>query len=221
MGRSVSFIVKAYEDLIGEEPSINFLVRYSKAFQPYNANVKYTSKEMTFSLSHLWKQASQEIKIGLIQSLMIKVFKPEKKKTLNTDLYHLFIKNAHIGEVEKVVDPILKVSFDRLNNLYFNGMLDSPNIKWGEKSFSQLGRYAYASDTITISQVLRKDQVLLEYVLYHEMLHKKLKYKHNKTRSFHHTKEFKDKEKLFYEKDVEEKLKAFLRKERVKNFFGF
>jgi predicted SprT family Zn-dependent metalloprotease len=70
-----------------------------------------------------------------------------------------------------------------------------------------------------ISDVLKKDMVFLEYVLYHEMLHKKIKFKKSGSRSYHHTKEFKELEAKFYEKDVEQKLKVFLRKQKLKRAF--
>lgn len=216
----VNFITKAYIELFDSEPEYNFKVRYSRAFTPYNANVKYGGKNMEFSLSHLWKDASEEIKIGLIQNLFVKVFKLKNKKTLSIDLYELFLKNAHIGIVKDNIHPLIEETFDKLNDMYFAGMLDMPNLIFGGKNLSKLGSYTYTSDTIMISEVLKKDMILLEYVLYHEMLHKKIKFKKSGSRNYHHTREFKELEKKFYEKDVEQKLKVFLRKEKLKRLFS-
>lgn len=217
----VSFIEKAYKELFGESGTYKFSIRYSKAFVSYNANVKYTKNLMVFSLSHLWIDVSEEIKIGLIQSLFVKIFKLKDKKTISMDLYDLFLKNAHIGVGKRSFDPYLKSIFDKLNDMYFNGMLDECNLKWGQKSFRKLGSYTYSNDTISISTVLKKDEMLLEFVLYHEMIHKRLKFKKSGSKTFHHTKEFKEMEKRFYDNDAEKKLTNFLRKERLKNmFFG-
>ena len=215
-----SFLKKAYVELLEREPIYELKVRYSRAFEPYNANVKYTKKEMVFSLSHLWIDTSVEIKIGLIQFLLSKIFKT-KRKTLNMDLYEIFLKNVHIGIEKDKIDPLLRSVFDKMNDKYFAGMLDIPNLVWGGKNLSKLGSYTYSSDTIMISDVLRKDPMLLEYVMYHEMLHKKLKFNRSKTgtKTFHHTKEFKALEAQFYYKDAEEKLKVFLRKQRFKGAF--
>ncbi|PLW80295.1 hypothetical protein C0585_03180 [Candidatus Woesearchaeota archaeon] len=217
---SVDFLCKAYVGLLEREPIYELKVRYSKAFEPYNANVKYTRREMVFSLSHLWKDTSVEIKIGLIQFLLSKVFKT-KRKTLNMDLYEIFLKNVHIGIEKDKIDPLLKSVFDKMNDMYFAGMLDMPNLVWGGRNLSKLGSYTYSSDTIMISDVLRKDSMLLEYVMYHEMLHKKLKFNRSKTgtKTFHHTKEFKELEAKFYDKDAEQKLKIFLRKQKLKRAF--
>lgn len=213
-------VKSAYIELFDEEPTHKFSIKYSKAFSPYNANVKYSRQEMVFSLSYLWKDTSNEIMMGLIQHLLSKIFKA-KKKTLNMDLYEIFLKNAHRGIEKTNVDSELKIVFDKINDEYFAGMLDMPNLVWGGYNLSKMGSYTYASDTIMISEILKKDQLLLDYVMYHEMLHKKLKFNRSKTgsRTYHHTKEFKETEAKFHDKDIEKKLKSFLRKQRIKKLF--
>ncbi|MBR9690917.1 hypothetical protein GOV08_04505 [Candidatus Woesearchaeota archaeon] len=214
-------VKKAFKELFPEKDyNYESTIKYSKAFSAYNANVKYTSSKLMFRISHEWKDVSNEIKIGLIQSLLLKIFK-EKKKTTQIDLYNIFLKNLHISAPKTNIDPVLKQSFDRVNDKYFAGMMDKTNLIWGEKSFSRLGTYEYGSDTIKISKVLEKDQNLLDYVVYHEMLHKKLKFIHTSTKTRHHTKEFRKKEKGWEDHDVEEKLKDFLRKERKRKLFWF
>ena len=217
----MDLINKAFIELYPEKEYLyNSTVKYSKAFSPYNANVRYTKLTFNFKLSHLWKGVSEEIKIGLIQYLLSRIFK-SKHKTVNMDLYNMFLKNVHISIPKTNVDPILKESFDRVNEIYLNGMLEMPNLIWGNTNFSRLGTYEYGSDNITISKILIKDQNFLDYVMYHECLHKKLKFKHSGTRSLHHSKEFREKEKLYEDKDVENKLKLFLLKERRKKWSWF
>ena len=188
-------------------------VKYSKAFRHYNANVKYTNEWMEFKLSHEWKKVSDEMKIGLIQNLLLKVYK-DRRKTINMDLYENFIKG--IGECRPAteIDPILEASFNRVNEKYLGGYMEIPNLLWGQESFSKLGMYTYADNTITMSTVLLGDEELLDYVMYHEMLHKKHKYVTKNGRSHHHTKAFKDEEALFENPDVEQKLHDYLRKKR-------
>jgi hypothetical protein len=210
---------KAFSELFPERESSRALhIKYSRAFKPYNANVQYNPVQMTFRLSRHWKEVSEDIRIGLIQSLLVKVYK-EKKKTLNMDLYDNFMRN--IGDYAKAdkSDPVLEESFDRVNAKYFDGFLDRPNLIWGEKSFSKLGSYAYGGNTITISKVLEDDQELLDYVMYHEMLHKKHKYHTKNGRSFHHTTRFRKDERSFENPGIEERLTSFLRKKRVAERF--
>ena len=81
---------------------------------------------------------------------------------------------------------------NRVNEKYFYGMILVPNLKWGNKSLSQLGTYDYGTDTITVSRILEKESILLDYVMYHEILHKKIKFKEKNGRSIHHSKEWPD-----------------------------
>jgi len=191
-------------------------VRYSRRFKGYNANVCYTAKSLDFHLSMMWKDVSREIRIGLIQSLLLKVFN-DRKTTLNIDMYNIFLKNVHIATPKTRIDPILKESFERLNRKYFNEMLEMPNLVWGQKSKTMLGRYDYGSDTITISSILKRAKPeVLDYIMYHEMLHKKHKFSTKNNRSFHHTKSFKEDEKRFENREEAEiELENFIFKEEI------
>jgi len=58
---------------------------------------------------------------------------------------------------------------------------------------------------------------LLDFVMYHEMLHKKHKFSISGVKSRYHTKEFKEDEKKFGDvKLIEKKLTIFLRKHKRK-----
>ena len=153
---------QAFEELFPEKKNVREMrIKYSRAFKPYNCNVKYTPSSMVFSLSREWKTVSEEIRIGLIQSLLIKVFH-EKKKTMNMDLYENFMRNiGDYAAVEKS-EPVLEESFERVNEKYFNGLIDKTNLCWGQNSFSKLGSYEYGSNTITLSKALEEDSELLE-----------------------------------------------------------
>ena len=215
-------IKKAYHDLWpNKEFNYTWEIKYSNAFSAYNAKVSYTRTSFKFKLSNNWKEVSDDIKIGLIQTLLLKIFKETHRNTTYVDLYNLFIKNVHVGIAKTDIDPTLEKSFDKVNDAYFNGMLEKTNLVWGNMNFSKLGTYEYGTDTITISKVLEKDESLLDYVMYHEMLHKKIKFDHKGVKHKHHSKEFREKEKNWHDKDVEEKLKRFLRLQKTKSFFKF
>jgi len=189
-------------------------IKYSKAFKGYNANVKYTDSYMVFRLSHNWKEVSDEIQIGLIQCLLNKVFNTNIN-TVNIDLYNIFLTKIPSVTPKTKSHPILEESFKRINNEYFNGMLIMPNLEFAKKNFSTLGTYDYSTDTIRISSVFKKNIKLLDYVMYHEMLHKKFGYKNSGKRTIHHSKEFRQWEKKFKDKDIEKKLKSFLRSQKI------
>jgi predicted SprT family Zn-dependent metalloprotease len=178
-------------------------LKYSSKFKDYNANIKMNRRtsEIIISLSRSWESVSDDIKVGLIQELIIKLFKnkyPHYENTLNMELYSTFMKNIHIAAPKVKSDSKLLDSYDRVNLVYFNGLMDSPNLIWGTESYRKLGCYHYGSDTISISTVLKDaDQNLLDYVIYHELLHKKHKFHSKDGRSYHHTTAFRNDEKKF------------------------
>lgn len=219
----MNIIQEAFQQLYSDK-QLNYSVslKYSGKFKPYNANVQIDrfSKHLEFKLSKAWKQVSREIKIGLIQSLLIKIFK-QKASTINLDLYDGFIKNLHIAIPKTKSDPILLDSFNRTNETYLFNSIEQPNLKWGSASASKLGSYEYQTDTITISSLFKDtEQELLDYIMYHELLHKKHKFKTSGTRSFHHTAKFKKDEKQFKNsEEIEQKLKKLCRKTKIKRAF--
>ncbi len=218
----MQYIIKKSFNELYLENKINFdaKIKYSRAFKGYNANVKYTrdKKNFEFRLSYKWKEVSDEIKIGLIQSLFNKVFNTNLN-TINQDLYEIFLKKIPKVSPKLESDPILEESFKRINEKYFQGMMLQPNLIFGGKNLHTLGTYNYANDTIMISSLLRKDIELLDYVMYHEMLHKKFQYKKSGKKTFHHTKKFKEWEKNYQDPDIEKKLQDFVRKEKLRKSF--
>jgi predicted metal-dependent hydrolase len=198
----------------------NVRVKYSAKFNDYNANVKYSNNFIEFSLSKKWQGVSEEIVIGLIQTLLLKLYK-EKNSTINIELYNKFIKNMTKYAKVHSINPLLEESFNRLNEEYFNGFMNKPNLVFGEKAFSKLGHYEYGTDTVVISSLLKEDPELMNYVLYHELLHKKHKFHSKNGRSYHHTKRFREDEKKYKDKNAEKKLKKFLVKKRIRKAFRF
>jgi len=219
---------KALVELFPEKNERRSLhVRYSGRFSDYNANATYTRSEIIFSLSKAFKEVGKEIRQGIIEHLLCKVY-AEKRSSSNQDLYNSFMKHLTKYATVDQKDPYLLDRFHVINDHYFNGMLTEPNLKWGQKAYRKLGHYEYASDTIVISSIFlqaqetEKVQDLLDFVLFHEMLHKKHQYNHKKERSRHHTKAFKEDEVKWHDRQVDRKLRVFLSKKRLKKaFFGF
>jgi len=219
---------KAYLELYpGRELSHEISLKYSGKFKPYNANVRMRRDKIWFNLSKNWRKISRDIQIGLIQSLMIKILK-DKKKTINTDLYEIFMKKVHLSVPKTENDPILFESFSRVNDKLFYGLVERPNLKWGGPTVRKLGSYEYGSDTITISKVFDGlPTELMDYVMYHEMLHKKHKFNSKNGRNYYHTTEFKRKEKEFpnsegIEKEIRRLVgRKVVRKRVIRPFWKF
>jgi predicted metal-dependent hydrolase len=95
----------------------------------------------------------------------------------------------------------LPALFRKINLQYFEGKLEQPRLMWStRRSMRRLGTYQPDSDTISISKRLDNrevPQILVEYVLYHEMRHKKLGLKEVNGRRYAHTSTFRKLEKQF------------------------
>ncbi|MFT4326062.1 MAG: hypothetical protein ACMXYK_01010 [Candidatus Woesearchaeota archaeon] len=191
----------AYASLYDDVESYTFKLQYSGHFNAYNANIRYHphKKLFEFSLSKKWKHVDHDIVIGLLQSLILRM-KKDKKRTLNIELYEGFLKQVDKYTKVHTKDPYLKEVFDRVNEKYFSNNLEYCNLKWGQHSIRTLGHYTFGSDTITISTLFRDiddvDMPYLDFVMYHEMLHKKHKFEGG-AKAKYHTKAFRHEEKQF------------------------
>jgi hypothetical protein len=65
-----------------------------------------------------------------------------------------------------------------------------------------------------ISSAMKDDEHLLDYIMHHEMLHKKHKFNHSVSRTHSHTPAFRADEAKFNDKMAEAKLKAYLRQRK-------
>src|SRR3989338_6976113 len=161
-----------------ENLNYSIRLRFSKKFSPYNANARKAGSLLVFSFSESWKGVSEEISLGLVQELLLKIMRRKAKETVNMELYNSFVKNLHLSTQKRETDERLKQLFDIVNTAYFNGSVETPNLQWGLSSRRRLATYDYHTDTINVSRVFEgADDEIVSYLLYHEMLHKKLKFR--------------------------------------------
>jgi len=210
----MNLVEKAYTELFEKEISKECVLKYSGRFKGYNANIRMDRDEILVNMSKQWRGVSKEIQKGLIQELLARLFK-SKRHTIHIDLYHSFIKNMSNFAPKVHTHPVLQESFSRVNEMLFNGMMQEPNLKIGN-GINKLGTYEYATNTITISKILLQDETLMDYVMYHEMLHKKHKYKAGRRRTLYHSKAFKEDERKFPNAELLEKdLSKLVRKKKM------
>ncbi len=91
--------------------------------------------------------------------------------------------------------------FDDLNAQFFGGLLAKPQLSWSPgKSRNTLGHFDPAHNAIIISRVFDHPKIprfLVEYIVYHEMLHLKFPVEYNRSRRRVHTKDFQRNERAF------------------------
>lgn len=91
--------------------------------------------------------------------------------------------------------------FNKLNRRYFNGELSKPTLTWSARRSKRiLGHHDAVHDTIVISRSLDQADVpeyMIEYVMYHEMLHIKHRPRLINGRRIFHTTSFRSEEQRF------------------------
>jgi predicted metal-dependent hydrolase len=95
----------------------------------------------------------------------------------------------------------LETSFERLNREYFAGSLERVSLSWStRRSRHILGRYDSAHRAIYISRILDTADTpayVVDYVLYHEMLHVRHQVRSDGCRLVVHSAEFRRQEQHF------------------------
>jgi len=91
--------------------------------------------------------------------------------------------------------------FEQLNQRYFDGLLGRPRLSWSRtNSRTVLGHFDTAHNAIIISKIFDRPGtplLLVEYILYHEMLHLKYPVIHSRDRNCFHSSLFREEEKRF------------------------
>ncbi len=95
----------------------------------------------------------------------------------------------------------LEAVYMRVNAEYFAGGLERPRLTWSKTPTARkMGHYQVATDTVMISRTLDEASVppfVVDYLMYHELLHKKLGIKQVNGRHYGHTAAFRAAEKQF------------------------
>jgi len=147
----------------------------------------------------------------LVRKLLRKKLSPDAEKP-----YSDYIRSVEVRERadeskrsrgrKVVTDPKgqvydLNEIFDTINFWYFGGKLEKPVLTWSpRKSYHILGHHDSTHNTISVSRSLDSKGVplfVVEYVLFHEMLHIAHPAVHHNGRRYHHTSAFRRDERRF------------------------
>lgn len=194
-------------------------------FYPYvgvNSRVRVREDWLIVRISDVLIDAPAEFHQSLANILIRKLF---RRRALKNDLqiYNDYLKQSHVHE--KSVDnrrtrgrKIITTSkgefydldniFLFLNNYYFENSLPKPVLTWSaKKTFRILGHHDSTHSTIVISKSLDDKKIprfVVEYVVYHEMLHIKHPTVQHNGRRYNHTPAFRrDEEKFAYFEEAE------------------
>ncbi len=114
-------------------------------------------------------------------------------------------------EMELMVETIAETSrgqvydlndiFETINREYFTSQMSKPRLSWNQvRTKRKFGHYDPARDRVVVSRTLdnrRVPRYVVEFVMYHELLHKHHGHKWGKSRLMFHTAEFRASERKF------------------------
>jgi hypothetical protein len=206
---------------------------FSVQFYPY-ANIDSTIRmnaqrtQARVRMSDVLEGAPAPVREALAYILIAKLYRKAIPKKYSY-LYRLFVNRADIRRKalllrqmrgRKRISPAqgrvydLEEIFQDLCGRFFGGLLAQPRLSWSQRaSRRMLGHWDPAHNTIVISKIFDRPQTprfLLEYIVYHEMLHLKYPAEYRSQRRCVHPRAFKDEERQFPQYDEAVKLLKLL-----------
>lgn len=187
-------------------------------FYPYvgvNSRIRLRDGDLFVRLSDVLRDAPIEFHQALAQILIRKLFRRRAPKN-DSEIYRNYLKQTSVREKSaanrqargrKIVTTSKGAAYDLdeiflfLNQIYFQNSLAKPVLTWSaKKTFRILGHHDRTHETIAISKSLDDKLVprfVVEFVVYHEMLHVKHPTVHRNGRRYNHTPAFRRDEENF------------------------
>ena len=224
---------EAFRQLGGNGSRLEIEVR----FYPYagiNHKIRLRSGRVYVRLSDIFENAPADVHRALAFILVAKLLS-KRTPEIHERVYRAYAYSPQVLRAldlarrergRKIVSSArgrvydLDKMFQRLNRRYFEESLEKPVLTWSQRRTRRiLGHHDAAHDTIVISKTLDDKDVpswLVEYVLYHEMLHIKHPARLIKGRRYYHTNAFRAEEHRFpYYEEAQRWLELIARQRRV------
>jgi predicted metal-dependent hydrolase len=188
------------------------------SFYPYigiNHTIRIRDGKVFVRIAEMLKDAPMEVQKSLASILVSKILRKRVPRA-DSENYQAFVKTATIQAQafenrrrhgRKIVTTAkgeaydLEEMFHRLNGIYFQNQLPKPVLTWSaQKTFHRLGHHDSTHETLVISKSLDDKKVpayVVEYVVYHEMLHIKHPTVERNGRRYNHTPAFRRDEENF------------------------
>ena len=194
--------------------------RFDVRFYPYaniDSKIRLNDEgdEITVKISDLLEAAPSSVQEALAYILLGKLYRKQIAPRFD-HRYRVYVNRADIRRQALLIRRVrgrkpvstphgrhhdLEEIFEELNTRFFHGLLARPTLGWSRGASRQtLGYFDPAHNAIVISRVFDSEEIprfLLEYIVYHEMLHLKYPAVYRSQRRCVHTPEFKQQERLF------------------------
>ena len=196
----------------------NKIPEIEASFYPYvgiNHTIRVRKGKVYVRIAEIFADAPPEAQKALAFILVGKLFR-KKIPTQTSDVYRAFVKTHEIQakaienkrrKGRKVITTSkgeiydLDEIFNRLNETYFRRQIEKRTLSWSQrKTFRILGHHDATHETIVVSKSLDNRKVppfVVEFVVFHEMLHVFHPTVHRNNRRYNHTPQFRADEKKF------------------------
>jgi len=184
-------------------------------FASVNNTIRMREGRLLVRISDLLEGAPEPVLRAIAHILLAKMYrKPIDRE--HATRYRRYVSTHHMSEKAHLVRQMrgrkrittarghvyhLEDIFEDLNRKYFYGVMARPLMTWStERARNRLGHYDPAHNAIVVSSVFdhpRVPRYVVEYIVYHEMLHLKHPVRLRGSRRCVHSAEFQTEEKLF------------------------
>ena len=184
-------------------------------FANINSTIRLREGKLLVRVSDLLEGAPEYVLRAIAHILLAKVYRKPVDREYATR-YRRYVSAQHMSRKAHLVRQMrgrkrvhsalgnaydLDGIFEELNLRFFHGLLARPLMTWsGEQARNRLGHYDPAHNAIVVSRVFdqaRVPRLVVEYIVYHEMLHLKHPVKMRGSRRCVHSAEFQAEERQF------------------------
>lgn len=208
------FYIEAFQNLNNKSQTPEIDVR----FYPYigiNHTIRVRDGKVFVRIAEICRNLPADAQKALAFILVAKLHR-KKVPARALETYRSSIKNQEMSQIvtenkrargRKIITASkgdfydLEEIFAHLNQIYFDGKIPAPVLTWSaRKTFRILGHHDAAHETIVVSRSLDGGKVpkyVVEFVVYHEMLHIFHPTVHRSGRRYNHTPAFRRDERQF------------------------
>lgn len=206
----------AYRELRARAPIPAMHVRFY-SFVSINNTIRLRQGELYIRVSDLLEGAPEPVLHAIAHILLAKLYRQPVDRTLSAR-YRRYVGSHDISAKARLVRQMrgrkqihsaaghhyhLEEIFEDLNRRFFHGLMGRPQLTWSRThARNRLGHYDPAHNAIVISRVFdhpRVPRFVVEYIMFHEILHLKHPVKLRGSRRCVHSSEFMAEEKVFPE----------------------
>ena len=190
------------------------IIRFCR-FANLNSHIRLRENVIDVRISDLLEGAPAPILEALAWILLSKLFRREVPRVYS-HRYRMYLNRLEMRHSLQLVRRErgrkfisgpqgvhynLAEMFEVLNREYFQGLLEAPSLGWSRRpSRTTLGHFDPSHHAIILSKLLDRPEapeLLVRFVLYHEMLHLRFPVEHKGPRRCVHSSEFREAERQF------------------------